>query len=62
MYPIGIAKDGRVIYGPYNEVGSRWTYSELDNCNGVYVGAEGTYSYAATGFFPYMIGCWGPGN
>jgi hypothetical protein len=58
--PIGIAKDGRIIYGPYDETGSIPGGSNVDVCNGKNVG--GYYSYFATQFHPYFVGCWGPGN
>ena len=56
-YPIGVSKDGRVIYGPYNSLGMIREYRDTDICNGITVGTEGTYAYAASGHFPYIIGC-----
>ena len=58
--PIGIAKDGRVIYGPYTKDGKLWQPCDVDVCNGRFFGEN--YAYVATMFFPYVIGCWGPGN
>jgi len=55
----GLAKDGHVIYGPYNIDGEYWTCDDLDMCNGFFL-ADGSYGYASTTFFPYMVGCWGP--
>ena len=59
--PIGLAKDGRVIYGPYKENGELWNSCDVDICNGRVFGTE-YYGYVATMFFPYTVGCWGPGN
>jgi len=55
----GLAKDGHVIYGPYNADGEAWECEDVDLCNG-FVLADGSYGYASTTFFPYMVGCWGP--
>ena len=35
MVPIGLAKDGRIIYGPYRSDGTLWQPCEVDVCNGV---------------------------
>lgn len=60
LLPIGIAKDGHLIYGPYKNDGTLWQPNEVDACNGyVY---QGQYIYVSTQFHPYTIGCWGPGN
>ena len=61
MIPVGIAKDGHVIYGPYKEDGTLWNACDLDLCNGMYLN-ENIYAYATTTFHPYFVGCWGPGN
>lgn len=58
--PIGLAKDGRVIYGPFKSDGTLWQPCEVDVCNGVMEGSN--YFYVATMFFPYTVGCFGPGN
>lgn len=58
--PIGIAKDGHIIWGPKNAEGQEWNDCELDICNGLFV--DGFYGYAATNYFPYTVGCYGPGN
>jgi len=47
QYPIGIAKDGHIIYGPYNSDGETWGDCEVDVCNGFYYNTE-YYGYAAT--------------
>ena len=57
---VGIALDGRLIYGPWRDSHNNWSPCDVDVCNGVYV--NGVYSYAMTDFHPYSIGCWGPGN
>ncbi|CDW91700.1 UNKNOWN [Stylonychia lemnae] len=59
-YPIGIAKDGNIIYGPYDASGQLWDQSTLDVCNGIFVDKQ--YAYVATPNFPYLVGCWGPGS
>ncbi|CDW86089.1 UNKNOWN [Stylonychia lemnae] len=61
IIPIGLARDGRMIYGPYNQDGQLWNPCDVDICNGVYI-SRITYAYVATMFHPYIIGCWGPGN
>lgn len=66
--PIGIAKDGHPIYGPYKNDGSFYSPCDVDVCNGITFSAGGNdpleayYGYVATMFFPYTVGCWGPGN
>lgn len=54
----GIAKDGHLIYGPYNKEGKLWTCSDHDICNGAFI--DGNYVYLSTTTFPYVLGCWGP--
>jgi hypothetical protein len=58
---IGIAKDGHVIYGPYTSAGTQVT-SGFDICNGMFYDSFGNYAYFATTKFPYITGCFGPGN
>ncbi len=60
MIPIGLARDGRVIYGPYNSKGQLWQPCDVDICNGRKEG--NTYYYVSTMFYPYFVGCWGPGS
>lgn len=60
LTPVALAKDGHIIYGPYNSDGTAWGYCDVDVCNGRMV--DGYYSYVTTTFHPYFIGCWGPGN
>ena len=60
LTPLGIAKDGRIIWGPYDNNGNPWKSCDVDVCNGIKVG--GSYGYVATSFHPYFVGCWGPGN
>eukprot|EP00347_Sterkiella_histriomuscorum_P013853 403363115 len=59
--PIGIAKDGHIIIGPYKDDKTLWQPCEVDACNGV-VNEAGEYSYVSTMFYPYTVGCWGPSN
>lgn len=65
--PVGIAKDGHPIYGPYKENGEFYGPCDVDVCNGVTfkygtLATEAYYGYVSTMFFPYTVGCWGPGN
>ncbi len=60
MIPIGIARDGRVIYGPYKSNGFLWQPCDVDICNGRKEG--NVYFYVASMFYPYFVGCWGPGS
>lgn len=55
----GIARDGHVIYGPYNKDGELWGCDDHDVCNGFFLDDE-SYGYASTTTFPYVVGCWGP--
>ena len=59
---IGIARDGRVVYGPYEDTGK--LAEGLDVCNGKEVDINGDINYAYFGreVFPYFVGCFGPGN
>jgi hypothetical protein len=56
---VGLAKDGHVIYGPYNDYGELWSCDDVDYCNGFFLD-DTSYGYASTTFFPYTVGCWGP--
>ena len=58
---IGIAKDGHIIYGPYLASGTLVT-SGFDICNGMFHDSTGNYGYFATRTYPYLTGCFGPGN
>ncbi len=58
--PIGVAKDGRIIYGPYNDDGELVSSCDVDVCNGATI--NGNYGYFATNFHPYVPACFGPGN
>mmetsp|Transcript_41063 Transcript_41063/g.53856 ORF Transcript_41063/g.53856 Transcript_41063/m.53856 type:complete len:244 (+) Transcript_41063:567-1298(+) len=58
--PIGLARDGHLIMGPYkNASGALWTCADRDVCNGAFV--SGQYVYVGADNFPYVTGCWGPG-
>lgn len=58
---VGLARDGHVIFGPYNEQGEIWACDEHDICNGVWF-ANDMYGYVVTPTFPYVLGCYGPGE
>lgn len=57
---IGIAKDGRPIYSPYENNGKAYGDCDVDICNGKEIG--GNYAYVATFFHPFVIGCYGKGS
>ena len=44
---IGLAKDGRVIYGPYNTNHDLWGCNDVDMCNGRIMD-DGSYAYLAS--------------
>lgn len=56
---IGVAKDGHLIYGPYDENEELWDCADHDVCNGTFI--DGNYVYLSTTTFPFILGCWGPG-
>lgn len=58
--PLGIALDGRKIYGMFKSTSQTWADCDVDVCNGRVI--NGDYSYVMTPFHPYTVGCWGPGN
>lgn len=60
LIPIGIAKDGFIIYGPYDSFGNLWAPCDIDICNGHFL--YGQYTYVSTAFHPYFVGCFGPGS
>ena len=55
---IGIARDGHMIIGPYDQDGSVF-FCDRDVCNGKFI--DGSYVYVGSDQFPYVVGCWGPG-
>ena len=57
--PIGLARDGHMILGPYKEDGNQYGCADRDVCNGAMVGTS--YAYVGSDTFPYVVGCWGPG-
>jgi len=56
----GISKDGRAIYSIYYSGGMTYSGCQVDVCNGLKI--NGVYSYVATLFHPYFMGCYGIGN
>lgn len=56
---VGIARDGHLLYGPYNSDLELWHCDDHDVCNGMFM-QDGSYSYVSTVTHPYSIGCWGP--
>lgn len=54
---IGVGLDGYPIYSPYTDRGL--LQAGLDNCNGKVT--NNSYAYYVTPWFPYTIGCFGPG-
>ena len=72
---VGVAKDGHVIYGAVksgsisNQNAELYTACELDGCNGLITTETNTdgetekvYTYRATTFHPYLVGCFGPSD
>ena len=57
--PLGIAFDGHIIVGPYNEDGELFVCADLDGCNGAFL-SDNSYAYVMSRKFPYIVGCWGP--
>lgn len=57
---VGLAKDGHIIVGPYNNNGELYECDDHDVCNGVFL-EDNSYAYVTTQRFPYVAGCWGPG-
>jgi hypothetical protein len=57
--PVGMAKDGHVIYGPMQSSSKRWCDAP-DVCNG-FTGSDDTYSYLISSYAPFGVACWGPG-
>ena len=60
---MGLARDGHIIMGPYNDSGELWDCQtdDLDICNGRFF-SDGSYRYVTTETFPYTVGCWGPAD
>ena len=56
---VGLARDGHLVYGPYNRRGERWTCSEHDVCNGAFL-EDDSYAYVLKTTFPFVPNCWGP--
>lgn len=59
LTPIGIARDGHKIFGPYDADGVAWDPCDVNVCNGITI--EGEYAYVMTTFFPYTVGCFSTG-
>lgn len=63
---IGLAKDGRVIYGPMKIGQTNVAYSpcDIDACNGLVETVDNVkvYTYHASYFHPYLPACFGPGD
>jgi len=57
---IALSKDGRPVYGPYDDKGKAWKTTDVDACNGVE--DEDYYFYVSTQWHPYISGCQGPTN
>jgi len=55
--PIGLSRDGHIIYGPYDASGALFT--QVDACGGVF-DTKGNYVYVGQVTSPYIQGCFGP--
>ena len=58
LTPIGLAKDGHIIWGPYDSDGNAFDACDLDYCSGATI--DGVYGYASTQYHPYLPACYGP--
>lgn len=56
---LGLARDGHLVYGPYNPSGELWSKDEHDNCNGAFLD-DGSYVYVSSATDPNLVNCWGP--
>ena len=45
---IGLAKDGHVLYGPYDDSGKLWNAKIVDPCNGAWSKDQTDYFYVGT--------------
>jgi hypothetical protein len=64
LKPAGIAKDGHIMYGPYDQNGAEWA-CRTDVCNGITQPAQTAndhYIYTASKYFPYVPPCFGLAN
>ena len=59
---VGIAKDGHVLYGPYDDAGKLWQTAGVDACNGAWSFDLADYYYVGTRWHPYLNGCFGPAS
>ena len=59
-FPIGIALDGHIVWGPFKEENRVYRHCDVDICNGSVI--NGRYGYVSSLNHPYFVGCWGPGN
>ena len=53
-----MARDGHLVYGPYNESGELWSCAEYDVCNGAFL-EDGSYAYITKSEAPFSLNCWG---
>lgn len=60
IIPIGLAKDGHIVWGPYKDEGVVWKSCDVDVCNGKLI--NGFYGYVSSLKHPYFVGCFGPAN
>ena len=59
---VGLAKDGHVMYGPYNDTGALWEPAVVDACGGSWSSDKTEYFYVGQRWHPYLVGCQGPAN
>jgi len=57
---LGVAKDGHLIIGPYDENGNQYDCNKIDICGGTFL-SNGNYVYVYQNIFPYAFNCFGPG-
>lgn len=58
---LGMAKDGHIIVGPYDNDGNEYSCKNLDACWGTYL-SDGSYAYIFNEKFPYGVNCFGAGG
>lgn len=57
--PVGMSKDGHVMYGPYDNARNLWKPGVVDPCNGSWSDDEEEFFYVNTRWHPYLVGCMG---
>jgi hypothetical protein len=56
---LGVAKDGHMLLGPYDDNGLHFDCRTYDQCGGTY-SSDGSYVYIFSERYPYSMNCFGP--